>query len=122
MLVLQSIDLHSQPHRHAVRHASSWMAAGSGGIDRQTGELEVVCKGFVNPWGHVFDPVGESFATDGAYFEGINYVFPDAVFVTSPGATPWLKGMNPGSPKHCGLEILSGTHIPPAVGGRLRDQ
>ncbi len=49
-----------------------------GGIWRyrpETGQLDVVCKGFVNPWGHVFDRYGESFATDGAYGEGVNYVF-----------------------------------------------
>ncbi len=111
----QSIYIHSHIDTpYGTRHLDG------GGIWRyrpSTRELEVVCKGFVNPWGHVFDHVGESFATDGAYFEGINYVFPDAVFVTSPGATRWLKGMNPGSPKHCGIEILSGTHIPPAWAG-----
>ncbi|MCG8648338.1 MAG: L-sorbosone dehydrogenase, partial [Pirellulales bacterium] len=107
----QSIYIHSHIDTpYGTRHLDG------GGIWRYrptTGQLEVFCKGFVNPWGHVFDQHGESFATDGAYFEGINYVFPDAVFVTSPGATRWLKGLNPGSPKHCGLEILSGTHIPP---------
>ncbi len=111
----QSIYIHSHIDTpYGTRHLDG------GGIWRyrpSTRELEVVCKGFVNPWGHVFDHVGESFATDGAYFEGINYVFPDSVFVTSPGATRWLKGMNPGSPKHCGIEILSGTHIPPAWSG-----
>ncbi|MCC9657667.1 PVC-type heme-binding CxxCH protein [Rhodopirellula halodulae] len=93
-----------------------------GGIWRyrpSTGQLEVVCKGFINPWGHVFNQNGESFVTDGAYFDGINYAFPDAVFVTSPGATRWLSGLNPGSPKHCGLEILSGTHIPSEWQGDL---
>lgn len=107
----QSIYIHSHIDTpYGTRHLDG------GGIWRyrpSSGRLEVVCKGFVNPWGHVFDSLGESFVTDGAYFEGINYVFPDAVFVTSPGATRWLKGLNPGSPKHCGLEILSGTHIPP---------
>ncbi|QDT06107.1 hypothetical protein K227x_45140 [Rubripirellula lacrimiformis] len=93
-----------------------------GGIWRfrpSTNELEVFCKGFINPWGHSFDSAGESFVTDGAFFEGINYTFPDAVFATSPGATRWLSGLNPGSPKHCGLEILSGDHIPPDWSGSL---
>lgn len=111
----QSIYIHSHIDTpYGTRHLDG------GGIWRyrpRTRELEVLCKGFVNPWGHVFDHVGESFATDGAYFEGINYVFPDSVFVTSPGATRWLKGMNPGSPKHCGVEILSGTHVPPEWSG-----
>lgn len=113
----QSIYIHS----HVITPFGTRHLDG-GGIWRyrpSTGQLEVFCKGFVNPWGHVFDSVGESFATDGAFFEGINYVFPDSVFVTSPGATRWLKGLNPGSPKHCGLEVLSGTHIPPDWNGDL---
>ncbi len=113
----QSIYIHSHIETpFGTRHLDG------GGIWRyrpSTGRLEVFCKGFVNPWGHVFDPVGESFVTDGAFFEGINYAFPDSVFVTSPGATRWLKGLNPGSPKHCGVEILSGTHIPPEWSGDL---
>ena len=113
----QSIYIHSHIETaYGTRHLDG------GGIWRyrpETGRLEIICKGFVNPWGHSFDAHGESFVTDGAYFEGINYAFPDSVFVTSPGATRWLKGLNPGSPKHCGLEILSGTHIPPTWSGNL---
>ncbi|WDQ18789.1 PVC-type heme-binding CxxCH protein [Rhodopirellula sp. P2] len=93
-----------------------------GGIWRyrpSTGQLDVFCKGFINPWGHIMDANGESFVTDGAGYEGISYSFPDAVFKTSPGATRWLPGLNPGSPKHCGLEVLSGTHIPPEWQGDL---
>ncbi|MEZ6089089.1 MAG: HEAT repeat domain-containing protein [Pirellulaceae bacterium] len=106
----QSIYIHSHVETpYGTKHLNG------GGIWRfrpETGELEVLCKGFVNPWGHIFNPFGQSFATDGAYVEGINYVFPGSVFVTSPGAVRHLRGLNPGSPKHCGLEILSGTHIP----------
>ncbi len=74
--------------------------------------LEVFVRGFINPWGHHFDSWGQSFGTDGAYGEGINYLFPGATFVSSPGARRIVKGLNPGSPKHCGLEILSGRHLP----------
>ncbi|TWU60245.1 Membrane bound L-sorbosone dehydrogenase [Rubripirellula tenax] len=113
----QSIYIHSHVDTlDGSRHLDG------GGIWRYrptTNELEIFCKGFINPWGHSFDTHGESFVTDGAFFEGINYTFPDAVFVTSPGASRWLAGMNPGSPKHCGLEILSGTHIPPEWAGSL---
>ena len=113
----QSIYIHSHIDTpDGTRHLDG------GGIWRyrpSTRELEVFCKGFINPWGHQFNEAGESFVTDGAYFEGINYAFPDAVFVTSPGATRWLSGMNPGSPKHSGLEILSGTHIPPSWSGTM---
>ncbi|HVX63199.1 MAG TPA: PVC-type heme-binding CxxCH protein [Pirellulales bacterium] len=88
---------------------------GGGGIWQfrpETMQLEVFCRGFVNPWGHHVDHWGQSFATDGAYGEGINYVFPGATFVTAPGAKRILKGLNPGSPKHCGLELVSGRHLP----------
>ena len=93
-----------------------------GGIWRfrpDTMELEIHCLGFVNPWGKIFDDWGQSFATDGAYGEGINYVFPNSVFVTSPGATRIVGGMNPGSPKHCGLEIVSGRHFPESWQGNM---
>lgn len=93
-----------------------------GGIWRfrpETMELEVLCSGFVNPWGHHFDRWGQSFATDGAFGEGINYVFPGAVFFSAPGATRIVAGLNPGSPKHCGLEIIGGRHLPPDWDGNM---
>lgn len=117
MYLNQSIYIHSHIETpHGVKHLDG------GGIwrfDPGSMELQVLCKGFVNPWGHVIDPFGQSLATDGAYFEGINYVFPDSVFATSPGATRWVSGLNPGSPKHCGLEIVSGAAMPDAMQGRL---
>ena len=45
----------------------------------ETMELDVFVRGFVNPWGHHFDRWGQSFVTDGAGGEGINYVVPGAV-------------------------------------------
>lgn len=113
----QSIYIHSHVETaHGTRHLDG------GGIWRyrpETGELSIMSRGFVNAWGHSFDAYGESFATDGAYFEGINYVFPDSIFVTSPGAPRWLSGLNPGSPKHCGLEIISGNHFPESWAGDM---
>jgi len=106
----QSIYIHSHIETpHGVRRMNG------GGIWRfrpDTMELDTFCLGFVNPWGHHHDAWGQSFATDGAYGEGINYVFPGSVFVTSPGAKRRVMGLNPGSPKHCGLEIVSGRHLP----------
>jgi putative heme-binding domain-containing protein len=93
-----------------------------GGIWRyhpSTKRLEVVVRGFVNPWGVHFDRYGQMFATDGAYGEGINYAFPGSVFVTAVGAKRLMTGLNPGSPKHCGLEILSGSHWPESVRGSM---
>ncbi|MBA3315442.1 MAG: sorbosone dehydrogenase [Planctomycetaceae bacterium] len=78
----------------------------------ETLELDVWVRGFVNAWGHRFDDWGQEFATDGAYGEGVNYVFPGSAFVTAVGAERILHGMSPGQPKHCGLGILSGRHLP----------
>lgn len=117
MFMNQSIYIHSH-----VETPWGVQRMNGGGIWRfrpDTMELEVHCLGFVNPWGTIFDPWGQSFATDGAYGEGINYVFPNSVFVTSPGATRIVGGMNPGSPKHCGLEMVSGRHFPPAWQGNM---
>ncbi|MEI8212527.1 MAG: PVC-type heme-binding CxxCH protein [Planctomycetota bacterium] len=93
-----------------------------GGIWRfhpPTKRLEVVVRGFVNPWGVHFDRFGQMFATDGAYGEGINYAFPGSVFVTAVGAKRLMTGLNPGSPKHCSLEILSGNHWPESIRGSM---
>ncbi|HLI99300.1 MAG TPA: PVC-type heme-binding CxxCH protein, partial [Bradyrhizobium sp.] len=95
---------------------------GGGGIWQfrpETMQLEIFCRGFVNPWGHQFDAWGQSFATDGAFGDGINYVFPGSVFVTAPGAARIMKGLNPGSPKHCGLEIAGGSHLPESWRGNM---
>ena len=113
----QSIYIHSHVETpHGVKRLNG------GGIWRfrpETMRLEIFCRGFVNPWGHHQDRFGQSFATDGAYGEGINYVFPGAIYVTAPGEKRRLKGLNPGSPKHCGLEITSGTHLPEAWRGNM---
>ena len=82
-------------------------------------QLSILCEGFVNPWGHHFNRWGQHFATDGAYGEGINYVFPGAEYVTKPGLIRRVSGLNPGSPKHCGLEIVSGRHLPDAWQGNM---
>ncbi len=106
----QSIYIHSHIETpHGVKRL------GGGGIWRfqpETLKLGVLARGFVNPWGHQFNQYGTQFATDGAYGEGINYLFPGATYVSSPGARRIVKGLNPGSPKHCGLEIISGRHFP----------
>ncbi|HCK52217.1 MAG TPA: sorbosone dehydrogenase [Planctomycetaceae bacterium] len=87
----------------------------AGGIWRfhpETMRLEVLARGWVNSWGHHHDRFGQSFVTDGAGGEGINHLVPGAAYVTAVGVPRRLKGLNPGSPKYCGLEIVSGTHLP----------
>lgn len=93
-----------------------------GGVWRfrpKTMELEVFAYGLVNPWGLEFNQWGQSFLTDGAGSEGINYAFQGATFLTAPGAERILKGLNPGQPKHSGLDIVSGGHLPESWAGDM---
>ena len=94
----------------------------AGGIWRfrpETLELSVLARGLVNPWGTDFDRFGQTFATDGAGGEGINYIVPGAYYTTAYGAQRILHGLNPGSPKHCGLEIVESEHLPDDWQGSL---
>ncbi len=113
----QSIYIHSHIETpHGVRRL------GGGGIWQfrpETMELDVFMRGLVNTWGHHVDRWGQSFATDGAGGEGINYVLPGAYYFTAPDAVRILQGLNPGSPKHCGLEVMSGRHLPESWRGSL---
>ena len=74
--------------------------------------LEVFARGWVNTWGHQFDRSGQSFVTDGAGGEGINYAIPGAAYPTAQGIPKIFHGLNPGSPKYCGLAIVSGEQSP----------
>jgi putative heme-binding domain-containing protein len=80
----------------------------------ETNRLEVFLRGFINTWGHHFDRFGQSFVSDGANGEGITHGIPGAGYSWAIGFknNEILHGLNPGSPKHCGLEILSGSHLP----------
>ena len=82
-------------------------------------QLEVFARGWWNPWGHHQDAWGASFATDGAGGEGINFIVPGAYYAAAPDAARILAGLNPGSPKYCGLEVASGRHLPDDWQGNL---
>jgi len=113
----QSIYIHSHIETPwGVRRLNS---AGIWQFRPETMQLEVFARGLCNPWGHIFDHWGQSFATDGAGGEGINYVFPGVVMFTYAGAKRVSPGLNPGSPKHCGLEVISGGHFPDDWQGSL---
>ncbi len=88
-------------------------------LQPNTLELDVYAKGLINPWGLQFDRWGQSFLTDGAGGEGINYAFPGATFVTAPGAERIIRGLNPGQPKHSGLDVVSGRHLPESWQGSV---
>jgi putative heme-binding domain-containing protein len=95
---------------------------GGGGVWQfrpETLRLEVFTRGLINPWGHAFDRWGQSFGTDGAGGEGINYLIPGASYEWTPGAPRIVHGLNPGSPKYCGLEAVSGRHFPDSWQGNL---
>ncbi len=113
----QSVYIHSHIETpYGVRRL------GGGGIWQfrpETMQLEVFIRGLVNPWGHHFDRWGQSFATDGAGGEGINYCIPGASYFWAVDAIRVLKGLNPGSPKYCGLEVVSGRHMPDSWQGNL---
>ena len=113
----QSIYIHSHIETpYGVRRLN---AGGIWQYHPPTQRLEVFSRGWVNAWGHHFDKWGNSFVTDGAGGEGINYAFPGSTYVTAAAAPRVLNGMNPGSPKYCGLEIVSGRHFPESWQGDL---
>lgn len=106
----QSIYIHT--HLETPYGVRRLLGGGMWHYRPETRRAEVFMKGLINPWGHAFDEWGQSFLSDGAGSEGINFVFPRSVFKSSPGAARVLNGLNPGQPKHCGLEVLTGGHIP----------
>ncbi len=107
----QSIYIHS--HIETPWGVRRLNAGGIWQFRPETLELGVLMRGLVNTWGHHFDRFGQSFATDGAGGEGINYIVPGAYYFTAVDAPEILHGLNPGSPKHCGLEIVETPALPP---------
>ncbi len=93
----------------------------SGGIWHlrpDTLQAGIIFKGWVNAWGHHFDDFGQSFVTDGAGFQGVNYAIPGAMYFTYAGARRIMGSISPGNyPKFAGLEILNSPHFPDAFRG-----
>lgn len=106
----QSIYIHSQ--LETPYGVEQMLGSGIWRYRQGTARANTVMFGLVNPWGHIYDDWGQNFATDGAGGEGINYVFPGSAFLSAVGYDRILHGMNPGQPKHCGLEIVTGSHFP----------
>jgi putative heme-binding domain-containing protein len=113
----QSIYIHS--HIETPWGVRRLNAGGIWQFRPETRELGVFMRGLVNSWGHVIDRFGQSFATDGAGGEGINYIVPGAYYLTAANAPKLLPGLNPGSPKHCGLEIVETPALPPEWQGSM---
>jgi putative heme-binding domain-containing protein len=85
----------------------------------ETEKLEVFSRGLINPWGHAFDQWGQAFATDGAGSSGINFVFPESAHPTAVGAAKVLEGLNSGTPKNTGAEVLYSRHLPASWQGSI---
>jgi len=107
----QSIYIHS--HIETPWGVRRLNAGGIWQFRPDTLELGVFLRGLVNTWGHHYDRWGQSFATDGAGGEGINYVIPGGYYFTAADAERLVRGLNPGSPKHCGLELVDTPMLPP---------
>lgn len=106
----QSIYIHS--HLETPYGVRRLLGGGMWHYRPETQRTDVFMKGLINPWGHAFDRYSQSFLTDGAGSQGINFVYPRSVFPASPGASRAVSGLNSGQPKLCGAEYLSGSHIP----------
>lgn len=114
---LQSIYIHS--HLETPRGVRHLLGSGVWRFDTRTLDLSVYSRGLVNPWGLAWDDWGQTFQTDGAGGEGINYAFPGIGFTSAVGLEKIMPGLNPGSPKYCGEEILSGRTIPQEYQGDI---
>jgi putative heme-binding domain-containing protein len=113
----QSVYIHSHVETpHGPRRLN---AGGIWQLRPESLKLEVFVRGIWNTWGHHFDRFGQSLITDGAGFQGILYGFPGAAYDPLPTPSRVLNGLNPGSPKYCGLEIVSGRHLPDDWQGNL---
>lgn len=113
----QSVYIHS--HIETPYGPRRLNAGGIWLLRPDTLKLEVFVHGLWNTWGHHFDRFGQSVMTDGAGGQGIYYGFPGAAYEPLPYPSRTLKGMNPGSPKYCGLEVVSGRHLPDDWQGSL---
>ncbi len=82
-------------------------------------ELDIFCRGMCNPWGHVFDRWGQSFGTDGAGGDGIHFLMPGAIYPHYPSGERHFPGLNPGHPKYCANEVVSGRHVPDEWQGNM---
>jgi len=107
----QSIYIHT--HTETPNGVVRLNSGGILNLRPSTLEMGVYMKGLVNTWGHQFDLYGQSFATDGAGIEGINYIVPQAMYLTYAGARRILGSVSPGNyPKFCGFEILHSPLFP----------
>lgn len=103
-----NIRTHVETPHGVFRHE----AGGVLRFDPRDQRINLVYRGWINPWGHQFDAFGQSFVTDGAGNRGINWGVPGATYVTVAPARRILQSVSPGSyPKFSGLEIIRSRHF-----------
>jgi putative heme-binding domain-containing protein len=107
----QSIYIHSH-----LETPNGVVRLNSGGVFHlrpPTMQLGIFLRGFCNPWGHQFDPFGQSFVTDGAGFEGICWGIQGATYFSYADMRREMASISPGSyPKFCGLAIVASQQFP----------
>jgi len=114
----QSIYIHS--HLETPQGVKRLNSGGIWRLDPASMELDVFLKGFCNPWGHHFDPYGQSFVTDGAGYQGISHAIPGATYFTYSSMRREMKSVSPGNyPKYSGLEMVRSPVFPKEYQGDL---
>jgi putative heme-binding domain-containing protein len=113
----QSIYIHS--HIETPKGTRRLGGAGIWRFRPESLDLDVFVKGMCNPWGHEFDRWGNSFGTDGAGGDGIHYLVPGFTYPHFPSGEKHFPGLNPGHPKYCGNETISGRHFPEEWQGNI---
>ncbi len=107
----QSIYIHS--HLETPWGMVRLNSGGTFAYDPRTERVEVMWKGFCNPWGHAWDQWGQSFLTDGAGFQGITWGIPGAMYFTYENGRKIAPSISPGTyPKFAGLELIYSPHFP----------
>jgi len=106
----QSIYIHS--HLETPWGVRRLNGSGIWRFDPRDLKIDVFARGMVNPWGICWTEWGQSFATDGAGGEGIYDAFPGSAYQSATEVKRTLQGLNPGSPKYCGMDVVDGRHLP----------
>ena len=87
-------------------------------FDPRDGRLGTVAHGWINPWSRAVDPFGNYF-TDDNDGHGIMWTFRDSVHNLGMAPRMAPSAGPEGSPKLCGLEVITGTHFPESWQGRM---
>ena len=106
-------SVYTRSHTETPNGVVRLAAGGLFRFDPRDQQLSILFRGWINAWGHQFDPYGQSFVTDGAGSRGISWAVPGATHHTNTPSRRMLESISPGSyPKFSGLEIIRSTHFP----------